>query len=229
MSTPAPAAEPPAEPPAESAEPATEQPADEDADDQRNPQYSSHEAFAFWFDSEVRSLEDIETAGEDFDEVMIAWCAVNNHEYRADGVYNMNIHLHATEPAPAPAPEPAQEEEPGPDPRLTEPFIPDAVETCSDCGWQIPNQDDVHEMSNGEYTYCDECYNPVGNCQQCGMEMNASWDTYTYGRPATGFRDYCRPCGRNGDPDAEAAAPASAPEPAQEQDTSDVPNQKRYK
>ena len=44
--------------------------------------------------------DDIRQApGEDFDEVMIAWCAVNNHEYRADGVYNMNIHLHAAEPA----------------------------------------------------------------------------------------------------------------------------------
>ena len=52
---------------------------------------NSHEAFAGWFNENIRSLDDIEAAGEDLLVVSAAWCAANNHEIRADGVYNMNI------------------------------------------------------------------------------------------------------------------------------------------
>ena len=63
----------------------------EDEDERLDPRYNSHEAFAEWFDGEVRSLDDVEGAGENFDTVMEEWCRNNNHEIRDDGVYNMNI------------------------------------------------------------------------------------------------------------------------------------------
>ena len=56
-------------------------------EDRRN----THEAFSEWFNKNIRSLNDIEAAGEDLLVVEAAWCAANNHEIRADGVYNMNI------------------------------------------------------------------------------------------------------------------------------------------
>ena len=60
---------------------------EEDYDERRN----SFEAFGEWFNKEVRSLEDIERNGEDFDEVITEWCKNNNHQIREDGIYNMNI------------------------------------------------------------------------------------------------------------------------------------------
>ena len=61
---------------------------------------SDHSAFSEWFDSTIRSFEDIEADDEDVEEIMKKWCEDNNHEWRDDGVYNMNIRV---PPAPAPA------------------------------------------------------------------------------------------------------------------------------
>jgi hypothetical protein len=66
-------------------------PAAAEDEDEPDPRYNSHEAFAEWFNGEVRSLDDVEGAGENFDTVMEEWCRNNNHEIRDDGVYNMNI------------------------------------------------------------------------------------------------------------------------------------------
>ena len=61
-------------------------------DDEPDPRYNSIDAFDEWFDRNVRSLQEIELAGEDFMTVVREWCVQNNHDYREDdGVYNMNI------------------------------------------------------------------------------------------------------------------------------------------
>jgi hypothetical protein len=60
----------------------------------KDPRYNSHEAFAEWFNENVEALEDIEARGDDFEEVMQQWCDKNNHEYREDGVYNMNTKVY---------------------------------------------------------------------------------------------------------------------------------------
>eukprot|EP01044_Picomonas_judraskeda_P002446 COSAG03_NODE_177_length_11096_cov_1567.562062_6_plen_94_part_00 len=71
-----------------------------------DPRYNSHEAFAEWFDRNIRSLEDVESAGEDWTEGLMEWCEFNNHEYREDGVYNMNIAHDSPLPADGPPPGP---------------------------------------------------------------------------------------------------------------------------
>lgn len=52
---------------------------------------SSHEAFAEWFDENIKSVEDCENEELDFDEVMQEWCKSNNHEWTDEGVMNNNI------------------------------------------------------------------------------------------------------------------------------------------
>ena len=89
----------------------------------------------------------------------------------------------SSNPGPAPDPEPAPEHE------------------CEEC--DLPG---IHGMSpqpdgSCEYYFCEEHYNVVGTCFGCGIELNANWDLYNYpNADGVTFRDYCRPCGRYGDP-----------------------------
>jgi len=53
--------------------------------------FNSHEAFLMWFDENIEGIDDIEKRGDHFLDVIHTWCNNNNHEYRDDGVYNMNI------------------------------------------------------------------------------------------------------------------------------------------
>ena len=52
---------------------------------------SSHEAFAEWFDENIKSLEDCDNEELDFVEVIQEWCKDNNHEWTGEGVLNNNI------------------------------------------------------------------------------------------------------------------------------------------
>ena len=61
---------------------------DEEEDNEDSPQYNSHDSFNEWFHDNIQKLED------DFDEWEEAkekWCEENNHEIKADGVYNRDI------------------------------------------------------------------------------------------------------------------------------------------
>ena len=53
--------------------------------------FNSHEAFAIWFNENIESIDDVEKRGKHFLDVIHTWCNKNNHEYRVDGIYNMNI------------------------------------------------------------------------------------------------------------------------------------------
>lgn len=56
--------------------------------------FNSMEAFAEWFDENIKSLEECETEGVDIEYEMKKWCEKNNHDYndyddsRRIGVYN---------------------------------------------------------------------------------------------------------------------------------------------
>jgi hypothetical protein len=104
-------------------------------------------------------------------------------ELRRDEVQGEDDDYEPTAPEPAPDPEPAPEHE------------------CEEC--DLPG---IHGMSpqpdgSCEYYFCEEHYNVVGTCFGCGIELNANWDLYNYpNADGVTFRDYCRPCGRYGDP-----------------------------
>jgi hypothetical protein len=108
----------------------------EDEDERLDPRYNSHEAFAEWFDGEVRSLDDVEGAGENFDTVMEEWCRNNNHEIRDDGVYNMNIPTPGwslewiLEQRTEAEPEPESPIEPAPAPEASETRKETTVQSC---------------------------------------------------------------------------------------------------
>jgi len=59
--------------------------------------FNSMEAFAEWFDENIKSLEECESEGVDIECEMKKWCENNNHDYndyddsRRIGVYNNNI------------------------------------------------------------------------------------------------------------------------------------------
>jgi len=59
--------------------------------------FNSMEAFAEWFDENIKSLEDCEAEGVDIEYEMKKWCEKNNHDYndyddsRRIGVYNKEI------------------------------------------------------------------------------------------------------------------------------------------
>ena len=44
------------------------------------------------------------------------------------------------------------------------------------------------------YYYCEEHFDPQGECENCGVEMNEDWDIAT--RPCSVL---CRPCGKHHD------------------------------
>ena len=44
------------------------------------------------------------------------------------------------------------------------------------------------------YHYCDEHFDPQGECEECGVDMNGSWDIAT-----RICRTFCRPCGKHHD------------------------------
>ena len=64
---------------------------DEEDDENSSNNYNSHDAFIEWFDENIETIEDIEERGDSYLDVIITWCINNNHEYRDNGVYNMNI------------------------------------------------------------------------------------------------------------------------------------------
>ena len=63
-------------------------------------------------------------------------------------------------------------------------------ETCCFAGCEKAG---THEMSHGEYHYCDEHYDGhvVGECHKCGIEIHDSWDW-----TAMACGDFCRPCAK---------------------------------
>ena len=115
---------------------------------------SDHTAFSEWFNSNIRRFEYIEAVGEDVEEVMRIWCEANNHEWRDDGVYNMNIHVPAHAPAAGSGVENDDES-------------PDAFE-CDDCNVKGMNCFENLGMSKDEATAymdlgqpdrCEKCFN----------------------------------------------------------------------
>ena len=56
-----------------------------------DPRYQSRTAFYQWFHKYVRSINSITDNGKDLTDVAKEWCENNDHEWREDGVYNMNI------------------------------------------------------------------------------------------------------------------------------------------
>ena len=113
---------------------------------------SDHTAFSEWFNSNIRRFEYIEAAGEDVEEVMRIWCEANNHEWRDDGVYNMNIHV----PAHAPAARSGVE---------NDDESPDAFE-CDDCNVKGMNCFENLGMSKDEATAYMELGQP-DRCEKC--------------------------------------------------------------
>jgi hypothetical protein len=113
---------------------------------------SDHTAFSEWFNSNIRRFEYIEAAGEDVEEVMRIWCEANNHEWRDDGVYNMNIHV----PAHAPAARSGVE---------NDDESPDAFE-CDDCNVKGMNCFENLGMSKDEATAYMDLGQP-DRCEKC--------------------------------------------------------------
>ena len=113
---------------------------------------SDHTAFSEWFNSNIRRFEYIEAVGEDVEEVMRIWCEANNHEWRDDGVYNMNIHVPAHAPAAGSGVENDDES-------------PDAFE-CDDCNVKGMNCFENLGMSKDEVTAYMDLGQP-DRCEKC--------------------------------------------------------------
>jgi len=60
-----------------------------------DPRYHSRTEFYQWFHKYVRSIVTLENEGKDLAETAKEWCDNNEHEWREDGVYDMNIMTYA--------------------------------------------------------------------------------------------------------------------------------------
>jgi hypothetical protein len=146
-----------------------------------------------------------------------------------------------TAPAPAPesqqtcAPPAEQEQEPAQAPARRHHPTLSLPAQCEEC--DLPGIHGMYRQPDGscEYYYCEEHYIVVGTCFGCGISLHADWALERYpNADGVTFRDYCRPCGRHGDPHAEYApisddsddsepAPAPAPAPAGNQEPAPAP------
>jgi len=195
------------------------QAADEEQQEQEQPTTAAAAAEEAFIESYLDQLDSDDEPNEDFDEeqlgnhmiyqqrLMEEAMVARSHGYAQahggvgfpsiDGDWHVDVgvlgelleeHFDHPEPVAAAAAAPVQQQV-----------------VCDGCGQPITGE--VHEMSHGEYHYCDGCYDPIGQCQQCGIELHVNWDIYIYGSEDAGFRDYCRPCGRNGDPQQRPQIP----------------------
>lgn len=164
--------------------------------------FNSMEAFAEWFDENIKSLEECESEGVDIECEMKKWCENNNHDYndyddsRRIGVYNNNI-----------------------DDNWTCEYCGDKInneiKNCgckwetgyleTKCGCEIIVNSREHDEcrcdDDGENWICSECYNgeydeeenALGCCSECAEELV---EGYWWSRPERGLR-FCADCGES--------------------------------
>eukprot|EP01043_Picozoa_sp_COSAG02_P032517 COSAG02_NODE_2175_length_9589_cov_6.644573_6_plen_136_part_00 len=89
------------------------------------------------------------------------------------------------------------EDSPGPDPRLTEPFIYNEIEpevAATLASLANATAEAEPEQQDAEPIICNGCDRPIRG------------EVHVFGNENDGFRTYCRPCGRDGDPEATGFA-----------------------